>query len=118
EAQVQAIERCVETAKRVAVRGADAVVLIDTLDGLAPAAARRIMAAARNLAESGSLTIVATAAEPVGGETTVVALDRALTAAGRFPNLDLAASGTLRPELLVGEGGARAIAEEHAKVGA
>lgn len=115
EQQAQAIERCVETAKRVAVRGADAVVLIDTLDGLAPAAARRIMAAARNLSEAGSLTIVATATGPVGGETTVVALDRALTATNRFPNLDLAASGTLRPELLVGEDGARAIAEERAR---
>jgi transcription termination factor Rho len=115
EAQAQAIERCVETAKRVAVRGADAVVLIDTLDGLAPAIARRVIAAARNLADAGSVTIIATAAEPVGGETTVVALDRTLTATRRFPNLDLGASGTVRPELLVGDDGARAIAEERAR---
>jgi transcription termination factor Rho len=113
--QAHAIDRAVETAKRVAVRGADAVVLIDTLDGLPPATARRLTAAARNLAEGGSVTIVATAAAPVGGETTVVALDRTLTATGRFPNLDLAASGTLRPELLVGEDGARAIGEERAR---
>jgi transcription termination factor Rho len=116
--QAQAVERSIETAKRVAVRGADAVVLIDTLDGLVPAAARRVMGTARNLAEAGSLTIIATASEPVGGETTVVALDRALTATGRFPNLDLGASGTLRPELLVGEDGARAIAEERARAAA
>jgi transcription termination factor Rho len=116
--QAQALERCVEMAKRVAVRGADAVVLIDTLDGIGSAAARRIMAAARNLTDAGSLTMIATAADPVGGETTVVTLDRALTSTGRFPNLDLEASGTLRPELLVGEDGARAIAEERARVAA
>jgi transcription termination factor Rho len=41
-------------------------------------------------------------------------LDRALTSSGRFPALDLAASGTLRPELLVGDEGARTIAEARA----
>jgi transcription termination factor Rho len=86
-------------------------VLIDTLDGLPAAAARRALAAARNIADGGSLTVVATAAAPVGGETTVVALDPALVALGRFPALDLAASGVLRPELLVGEAGAEAIAK-------
>jgi transcription termination factor Rho len=86
-------------------------VLIDTLDGLPPAAARRALAAARNIVDGGSLTVVATAAAPVGGETTVVALDAALVALGRFPALDLAASGVLRPELLVGEAGADAIAK-------
>jgi transcription termination factor Rho len=42
-------------------------------------------------------------------------LDAALTAAGRFPALDVLASGTLRPELLVGEEGARAIAQARAE---
>ena len=41
-----------------------------------------------------------------GGETTVIALDAALTGAGRFPALDLLASGMLKPEPLVGEAGA------------
>ncbi len=58
--------------------------------------------------------MIATAVEPVGGETTVIALDAALAAAGRQPILDLAASGTLRPELLVGEDGAAAIAKARA----
>ena len=52
--------------------------------------------------------MIATAAGPLGGETTVVALDESLTALGRFPALDLTRSGTLRPELLVGEKGAEA----------
>jgi transcription termination factor Rho len=89
-------------------------VLIDSLDGLHPHAARKVLAAARNLREGGSLTIVATAKEPLGGETTVIALDAALTAAGRQPILDLAASATLKPELLVGDDGATAIANARA----
>jgi transcription termination factor Rho len=110
DAQAQAIERAVETAQRIAVRGGHAVVLIDALDGLAPAAARRAIAAARSIVDSGSLTVIAASSAPVGGETTIVALDPARTGAGRFPALDLVRSGTLRPERLVGEEGARAIA--------
>jgi transcription termination factor Rho len=72
------------------------------------------MAAARNIVDSGSLTIIATAREPLGGETTVIAFDAALAASGRIPALDHAASGTVRPELLVGEKGAQAIAEARA----
>lgn len=110
----QAVDRVLQTARRQASRGANAVVLIDGLDALSPAAARKALASARNLAESGSLTVIATAAEPFGGETTVVALDVILTSTGRFPALDLAASGTLRPELLVGDAGADAITQARA----
>jgi transcription termination factor Rho len=115
DAQGQAVERALDAARRVAVRGGDAVVLIDGLDGLHPPAARKALAAARKLRDAGSLTVIATATRPFGGETTVVALDPALTATGREPNLDLAASGTLRPELLVGEDGARAITKARAR---
>jgi transcription termination factor Rho len=111
DSQAQAVERVIEQARRVAARGRDAVVLVDGLDGLQPAAARKVLASARNLVDAGSLTIVATATEPVGGESTVIALNRELAATGRFPALDLAASGTIRPELLVGEAGAEAIAK-------
>jgi transcription termination factor Rho len=111
DAQSQAAERAVETAKRIAARGGDAVVLIDSLDGLNPHTARKVMAAARDIVDGGSLTIVATATEPIGGETTVIALDGDLTSTRRFPAIDLVASGTLRPELLVGEAGADAIAQ-------
>ena len=114
DAQAQAIERAVDTAKRVAARGGNAVLLIDTLTHVHPPAARRALAAARNIVDGGSLTIVATADAPVGGETTVIALDQALTSTGRFPALDLVASGTLRAELLVGEAGADAIAQARA----
>jgi transcription termination factor Rho len=115
DAQVQAVERAIDTAKRITARGGDVVVLIDGLDGLPPHAARRALASARNVVDGGSLTIVATAAEPVGGETTIIALDRTLTRTGRFPALDLVNSGTLRPELLVGEAGADAIAQARAQ---
>src|SRR5215211_2126724 len=111
ESQAQAIERVVEQARRVAARGRDAVVLVDGLDGLHPPAARKVLASARNLVDAGSLTIVATATATVGGETTVIALNRTLTSTGRFPALDLAASGTIQAELLVGEAGAEAIAK-------
>ncbi len=59
--------------------------------------------------------MIATAHEQIGGETTVIALDARLTSVGRFPALDLVASGTIRPELLVGEAGAEAIARARAE---
>ncbi len=111
-----AIEPVIEQARRLAARGTDAVVLIDTLDGSSPQTARKALAAARNIVDGGSLTVIATAAEPIGGETTVIALDVTLASIGRFPALDIMASGTLRPELLVGEAGAEAIARTRAEV--
>jgi transcription termination factor Rho len=115
DTQAQAVERALDAAKRAAARGAHAVVLIDSLDALAPHAARKALAAARNLRDGGSLTLIATATQPFGGESTVIALDAALTSTGRQPILDLAASGTLRPELLVGEDGAKAITKARAE---
>ena len=114
DVQGQAIERAIETGRRVAARGGHAVVLIDTLEYVPASVARRLLGAARNIADGGSLTIVATANAPVGGETTVIALDAALTASGRIPAIDLVASGTIRPQLLVGEKGAEAIASARA----
>jgi transcription termination factor Rho len=121
DAQGQAVERALDLAKRAAARGGDALVVIDTLDGLHPHTARKVLAAARNLRDGGSLTILATASKPFGGETTVIALDPALAGAAEgagapalAPALDLAASGTLRAELLVGEEGAAAIAKARA----
>jgi transcription termination factor Rho len=114
DSQAQALERAIDTAKRIASRGGDALVAVDCLDGLAPNVARRALAAARNLREGGSLTVIATAAAPLGGETTVIALDATLASTGRQPVLDLIWSHTLRPELLVGEDGAEAIAKARA----
>ena len=115
DAQGQALERAIETAQRIAARGGHAVVLVDTLDGIAPGVARRALAAARAIVDGGSLTVIATATTPLGGETTVIGLDATRTAARNFPALDLRASGILRPELLVGDAGADAIAAARAE---
>jgi hypothetical protein len=74
-------------------------VIVDSLDALPPAAARRIFGAGRNASEAGSLTILAstgTSAEPHRMATTHITLDprdgeQLRTAPG---------SGTLRRELL------------------
>jgi transcription termination factor Rho len=115
EAQDNAFELVVDQARRIAARGSDAVVLIDTIDGLHPLSARKALASARKLQAGGSLTVIATSTQPIGGETTVIALDALLAITGRFPAVDLRTSGTLRPELLVGEAGAKAIAKERLK---
>jgi transcription termination factor Rho len=110
DAQAQTLEHAVDQARRLAARGANVVVLIDTLAGLQAHAARKLLGSAKNIADGGSLTVIATASEPLGGETTVIALDPLLASTGRFPAVDLLASGTIRPELLVGDAGAEAIA--------
>jgi transcription termination factor Rho len=115
EARNGAVEPAIDQARRLAARGSDAVVFIDTLDGCSPHLARKALGAARNIVDGGSVTIIATASAPIGGETTVITLDAALAGAGRFPALDLGASGTMRPELLVGEAGAEAIARTRAE---
>jgi transcription termination factor Rho len=118
DSQGQAVEHAVEQARRVAARGADAVVIVDSLEYVSPAVARRALAAARNIVDGGSLTVIASAPAALGGETTVIALDATLVAMGRFPALDLANSGTMRPELLVGDAGAEAIAKARAETAA
>ena len=115
DARSGAVEPAIDQARRLAARGADAVVFIDTLDGCSPQLARKALGSARNIVDGGSVTIIATASAPIGGETTVITLDAALAGAGRFPALDLAASGTMRPELLVGAAGAEAIAKTRAE---
>ena len=92
EGQVQIAELAIERAKRMAERGGDAAVLIDSLEVIPSAAARRLFGAARNLDGGGSLTVVATtgmAWEPQRHATTRVQLD---PPASR--------SGTLRDDLL------------------
>lgn len=100
DAQGQAIEGVVEQARRIAARGAHTVVLIDTLEVVPAQAARRALASARKLAEGGSLTVIATGPAPIGGETTVIAMDAALARTGQFPALDPADTWTMRRELL------------------
>lgn len=115
DAQGQAVERAVESAKRLAGRGEHVLLAIDSLDGVAPHVARRAIAAARNIVDGGSLTVIATAGRPLGGETTVIALDVLRTSTGRIPALDLLSSGTIKAELLVGEDSAAEIVGERAK---
>lgn len=118
DVQGQAVERAVESAKRLAGRGEHVLLAIDCLDGVAPHVARRTLAAARNIVDGGSLTVIATAAKPFGGESTVIALDALRTSTGRLPALDLLASGTLKAELLVGEESAAEIVRVRAEAAA
>ncbi len=118
DAQGQAVERAVESAKRLAGRGEHVLLAIDCLDGVAPHIARRALAAARNIVDGGSLTVIATASKPFGGETTVIALDVLHTSTGRLPALDLLASGTLKAELLVGDESAAEIVKARAEAAA
>ncbi len=118
DAQGQAVERAVESAKRLAGRGEHVLLAIDCLDGVAPHIARRALAAARNIVDGGSLTVIATAGETFGGETTVIAFDVLHTSTGRLPALDLLASGTLKAELLVGDESAAEIVKARAKAAA
>jgi transcription termination factor Rho len=116
DARTGALEPVVDQARRLAARGGHVVVLIDTLDGLSAHAARKLTVAARNLTDGGSVTIIATASAPVGGETTVIALDAVAASTGRFPAIDVLAGGTLRSELLIGDSAVKKIARERAKV--
>ena len=100
EAQGQAVEGVVEQARRMTVRGANSVVLIDSLAGVPPQAARRVLASARKIVDGGSLTVIATAASPLSGETTVISLDASLARVGQFPAVDPAGTWTMRRELL------------------
>ncbi len=117
DVQDQAVSTVIDQARRLATRGSDAVVLLDTLDGLHPHAARRTLAAARKIADGGSVTVIATASEPLGGETTVIAMDRALARTGQFPAVDVLSSGTIRAERLVGEEAAAEIVLARAGAG-
>jgi transcription termination factor Rho len=115
ESQAGVVEQAIEQGRRVAARGGDAVVLIDSLEHVTPGAARRALASARNIVDGGSLTVIAAAPSPLGGETTVITLDPSLTSLGRFPALALGQSGTMRADLLVGDAGAEAIAKARAE---
>jgi transcription termination factor Rho len=93
--QAQIAELAVERAKRIVERGGHAALVVDSLDALPPAAARRVFGAARSLEEGGSLTVLA--ATGLAGEPQRVATTRVLLEAGGKVN---DGSGTLRAELL------------------
>ncbi len=101
DAQVQAAELAIERAKRIAERGGDAVVIIDSLESLPGGAARRLFGAARKLEEGGSLTVVAAtgmAWEPqrqAGSRIALLGPD-----ADGTPQVSASRSGTMRADLL------------------
>ena len=101
--QAQAAENAVERGKRAAEAGRHAVVVVDSLDALPPAVARRVFGAARATEEAGTLTVIAstgTAGEPLRQATTRIVLDMPADGPGPHPPKLAPASGTLRANLL------------------
>jgi len=115
DAQSQAIEAVVEQARRVASRGAHAAVVIDTLQRVHEHVARKVLASARRIVDGGSLTVIASASEPIGGETTVIGLDLAQATASGHPVVSAAGSWTMRADRLVGEKQAEKLAKARAR---
>ncbi len=138
ENQTRVAELALERAKRLVESGKDVVILLDgvtrltraynlampssgrTLSGgIDPAAlhpAKRFFGAARNTAEGGSLTIIATCLIDTGSRmddliyeefkgtgNMELHLDRRLSERRIFPAMDIPRSGTRREELLLGE---------------
>lgn len=135
ENHVRVADMVYERAQRLVEQGKDVVVLMDSLTrlaracnalapggramsgGLAPGVLqrpKRFFGAARNIEESGSLTIIATVLVETGSRmddvifeefkgtgNAEIRLDRALSEMRVFPAIDLARSGTRREELLL-----------------
>jgi hypothetical protein len=78
------------------------VLVVDSLDALPPAVARRAFGAARRAEEGGSLTVIAatgTALEPQRAATTRIMLD-APAADAPAPRVSPSLSSVLHPDLL------------------
>jgi transcription termination factor Rho len=138
ENQTRVAELALERAKRLVESGKDVVILLDGITrltraynlampssgrtlsgGIDPAAlhpAKRFFGAARNTAEGGSLTIIATCLVDTGSRmddliyeefkgtgNMELHLDRRLSEKRIFPAMDIQRSGTRREELLLGE---------------
>jgi transcription termination factor Rho len=96
--QAQAAQLAVERGKRVAERGGDAVVVIDSLEALDPKQARRLFGAGRKLEEGGSLTILAAVGENPAHLR--LASTRIILQGGTPEPTLTDSSGTHRPDLL------------------
>jgi transcription termination factor Rho len=138
ENQTRVAELAMERAKRLVESGKDVVILLDGITrltraynlampssgrtlsgGIDPAAlhpAKRFFGAARNTAEGGSLTIIATCLVDTGSRmddliyeefkgtgNMELHLDRRLSERRIFPAVDIQRSGTRREELLLGD---------------
>ncbi|MGI8945902.1 MAG: Rho termination factor N-terminal domain-containing protein [Thermoleophilaceae bacterium] len=100
EEQTQSAELVVERAKRTVEGGGDAVVVMDSLEALPSAPARRLFGAGRRVEQGGSLTVIAAignSLEAMRQASTRVTLD-AVTAE---PTVLAARSSTQRADLLV-----------------
>lgn len=137
EDHISIAELAIERAQRLVELGLDVVVLLDSLTGLGRAylaaaaqnaksqgagsdvaalhPAKRLLAAARNVENGGSLTIIASALTGTSAEADRLVLEefgetsnmelrlsRSLAERRMFPAVDVIASGTRRDELLVG----------------
>ncbi|SNB68799.1 transcription termination factor Rho [Arboricoccus pini] len=133
---VQVTEMVIEKAKRLVEHGRDVVILLDSITRLARAyntvvpssgkvltggvdanalqRPKRVLGAARNIEDGGSLTIIATALIDTGSRmdevifeefkgtgNSEIVLDRRLADKRTFPALDVNKSGTRKEELLV-----------------
>ncbi len=101
----QAAELALARAKRLAEAGGDALLVVDSLEAIAPDAARRVFAAARRLDGAGSLTVIATLAvsdELVRLATTRIVLEAGVGARGDETPTVSAVSDTVRTDLLAG----------------
>ncbi len=130
---VLAADMTIERAKRLVETGNDVVVIVDGITRIARAynaaaplgsptyPAKRFLGAARNVAEGGSLTVIATVATGTGGRlddavlddlregaNLELHLDRSLAEQRIHPAVAPAASSTRHEELLVGPAGADA----------
>jgi transcription termination factor Rho len=98
-----AADVALERAKRAVERGADAALVVDSLEGLPPGAARRLFGSARKAEEGGSLTVVAatgTSVEVARAATTRIVLEPATAGGPGAATTVSAASDTTRAELL------------------
>ncbi len=133
---IQVVEMVIEKAKRLVEHKKDVVVLLDSITRLARAyntvipssgkvltggvdahalqRPKRVLGAARNIEEGGSLTILATALIDTGSRmdevifeefkgtgNSEIVLDRRIAEKRVFPSIDIAKSGTRKEELLV-----------------
>jgi len=133
---VQVTEMVIEKAKRLVEQKKDVVILLDSITRLARAyntvvpssgkvltggvdanalqRPKRVLGAARNIEEGGSLTIIATALVETGSRmdevifeefkgtgNAEIVLDRKLSDKRTFPAIDITKSGTRKEELLV-----------------
>jgi transcription termination factor Rho len=113
DSRAKAVERALDKAKRSAEGGSHAVVIVDSVDDLPGAAVRKTLASAFSKGDAGSLTVIVTAATPLGGETTVIGFDQGKAAAGKFPSIDGNSSSTLSVERLLDARGLKAYAKAH-----